>query len=92
MMDQALESYWRGHVEAWKGSGLTLKAYAEVHGTGRWALGRWLPILHRWKWRTPLLGVQTLAPVREPGSPRVILDTGLILEQGRVYPQPVPLP
>lgn len=41
MSGQDLESYWRGHVEAWKGSGLTLKAYAEAHGIGRWALGRW---------------------------------------------------
>jgi len=28
MSGQDLESYWRGHFEAWKGSGLTLKAYA----------------------------------------------------------------
>jgi len=35
------ESFWRQHVEAWRGSGLTLKAYAEVHGIDRWALGRW---------------------------------------------------
>ena len=41
MSGEDLESYWRGHVEAWTGSGLTLKAYAEAHGIGRWALGRW---------------------------------------------------
>lgn len=41
MSSQDLESYWRGHVDAWKGSGMTLKAYSEAHGIGRWALGRW---------------------------------------------------
>lgn len=41
MSGRELESYWRGHVEAWKDSGLTLKGYAEAHGIGRWALGRW---------------------------------------------------
>jgi Transposase and inactivated derivatives len=41
MSGQDLESYWRGHVGAWKGSGMTLKAYSEAHGIGRWALGRW---------------------------------------------------
>lgn len=41
MSGQDLESYWRSHVEAWKVSGQTLKAYAEAHGIGRWALGRW---------------------------------------------------
>jgi len=35
------ESLWRQHVQAWRESGLTLKAYAEVHGVDRWALGRW---------------------------------------------------
>ncbi len=35
------ESFWREYVQAWRGSGLTLKAYAAVHGIDRWALGRW---------------------------------------------------
>ncbi len=34
-------SFWREHVQAWRGSGLTLKTYAGVHGIDRWALGRW---------------------------------------------------
>lgn len=35
------EAFWRQHVQAWRGSGLTLKTYAEAHGIDRWALGRW---------------------------------------------------
>lgn len=35
------EAFWRQHVHAWRGSGLTLKTYAEAHGIDRWALGRW---------------------------------------------------
>lgn len=35
------EEYWRGHVAAWRASGLTLTRYAAGHGIGRWALGRW---------------------------------------------------
>lgn len=33
------EAFWRRHVEAWRGSGLTLRAYAAAQGIGRWALG-----------------------------------------------------
>ncbi len=39
-MQQGRE-YWSRHVETWRGSGLTKKAYCEQHGVPYWSLCRW---------------------------------------------------
>jgi len=42
-MDKAgeLEAHWRGHVDAWRASGGTQKAYCEQHGPRSHSLSYW---------------------------------------------------
>lgn len=37
----ALEAYWRGHVEAWRASGLTQRDYCAQHGLKCHSLSYW---------------------------------------------------
>ena len=57
-----LEARWRGHVEAWRASGGTQKAYCEQHGLKSHSLSYWHLRLTEESGSTVAAGALTLIP------------------------------
>ncbi len=70
-MDKAgeLEAHWRGHVDAWRASGGSQKAYCEQHGLRSHSLSYWHLRLAKGPGPSGARGPLTLVPaVRVPGT------------------------
>ncbi|WP_448207791.1 IS66 family insertion sequence element accessory protein TnpA [Azospirillum sp. sgz302134] len=73
------ESFWRGHVEAWRASGRSRSDYCAAQGLSRKTFG-W------WAWGT----VNSLAPTMMAGAvrPRMPRDRGIKRPAAHQRPQP----
>lgn len=70
-MDKAgeLEAHWRGHVDAWRASGGSQKAYCEQHGLRSHSLSYWHRRLAKGPGPSGARGLLALVPaVRVPSA------------------------